>query len=410
MPEMQRHQMLRILITDGDNRSSLALTRSLGRKGHQLYVTANHSKSLASSSRFCSQGGLPVPDPLLYGKAYIDEIAKLVKQNSIDVIFPMTEHSIYLLNTVRDSLSAQAILACPTQPIMQAVSDKSALFKLAENLQVPIPKTIHLSGIDDLPHAIAQIDNYPVVIKPALSRLFVNGRCYPGGVRYADSLPKLEQLYASNPVLRFPSIIQEKIIGPGTGLFTLYEKNRHLALFSHKRLSEKPPAGGVSVVSKSVPLDEEMVLSADRLLSAVGFSGVAMVEFKRDLKDGKAKLMEINGRFWGSLQLAIACGIDFPALYLDYLHGKCPLSPKIDYLAGHKLKWFWGTLDHLIIRLRNSSMSLNLPDDAPSKWRVICDFLKIREDNASFDVFNSRDLEPFLYESVSYFKAIGKRA
>ena len=136
---------------------------------------------------------------------------------------------------------------------------------------------------------------------------------------YAENKAILENLYKTKEVLKYPSMIQEKIIGPGTGLFTLYDKNRHLALFSHKRIREKPPSGGVSVVSESVPLDNEMVDAADKLLSAVGWTGVAMVEFKRDVRDGKAKLMEINGRFWGTLQLAVASGVDFPVLLIEYL-------------------------------------------------------------------------------------------
>ena len=159
-------------------------------------------------------------------------------------------------------------------------------------------------------------------------------------------------------------MIQEKIIGPGTGLFTLYDTNRHLALFSHRRIREKPPSGGVSVVSESVPLDKEMVAAADKLLSAVGWTGVAMVEFKRDLKDGKAKLMEINGRFWGTLQLAVSSGVDFPVLLLEYLQGKPPADPIANYEIGHKLKWFLGTLDHLIIRLKNRDIDLNLPPNS----------------------------------------------
>ena len=82
---------------------------------------------------------------------------------------------------------------------------------------------------------------------------------------------------------------------------------------------EKPPSGGVSVFSESVSLEDEMVLSAEKLLSAVGWTGVAMVEFKRDLKDGRAKLMEINGRFWGHSNWQFRPGLIFqPFLLITY--------------------------------------------------------------------------------------------
>ncbi|MCK4536461.1 MAG: ATP-grasp domain-containing protein [Desulfuromonadales bacterium] len=392
---------MNVLITDGENRSALAVTRSLGRKGCRVVVTGKEARSLASSSKFCQQG-LPVPDPLLDGADYVKAIGEIVAREAIDVIFPMTEQSIHLLNQDRGRLPGRAVLASPPAAKMQAVADKVSLFQLAEKLGVPVPRTLYLTGPEDLAARVCEIDRYPVVVKPTLSSIPEVQGFISGGVRYAKSQGELERLYGTQKALRYPSMIQEKIEGPGTGLFSLYDNDRHLALFSHRRLREKPPSGGVSVVSESVPLDEEMVDAADRLLSVVEWSGVAMVEFKRDLRDGQAKLMEINGRFWGTLQLAIACGVDFPGLLLDHLQGNTPPSPIRDYRVGYKLKWFFGTLDHLLIRLKYSGEKLNLPSSSPSRQQSIIDFLKVREKNTSFDVFERNDPGPFWFEGRSY--------
>ena len=395
--------MKNVLVTDGENRSTLAVTRSLGRRGYQVMVTAQKARSLASCSKFCRQG-LSVPDSMHNGADYANAIIEIAVRESIDVILPMTEQTIHLLNQVRDKLPRTTVLACPLAEKMQAVADKSALFRLAEKLRVPVPHTLFLSGAGDLSAFVGEIKRYPVVVKPALSMIPEGEKFLAAGVRYAASREELVQLYATSSVLRYPSMIQEKIVGPGTGLFTLYDVDHHLALFSHCRLREKPPSGGVSVVSESVPLDEEMVESAGRLLSAVGWNGVAMVEFKRDQRDGKAKLMEINGRFWGSLQLAIDCGVDFPSLLLDHLEGK-NLSPLIrDYREGQKLKWFFGTLDHLLIRLKSSGEKLNLPPNSPSKWETVADFLKVWEKNTYFDVFDRHDKGPFWFEGCLYLR------
>ena len=396
---------MKILVTDGENRSALAVTRSLGKQGHSVQVVAARSKSLASSSRYCLRG-IAVPDPQHNGAAFVSAICELSVKEKFDVIFPMTEQSIYLLNSVRDSLPKKTVLGCPPESMMQAVSDKSTLYHLAEDLHIPIPHTIYLTGIDDLNAAIRQIYSYPVVVKPALSKIPSNKGFLSAGVRYASNRHELEQLFATSAVLRYPSLIQEKIVGPGTGLFTLYDRDRHLALFSHKRLREKPPTGGVSVVSESVSLDEEMVEASDRLLSSVGWTGVAMVEFKRDQRDGKAKLMEINGRFWGSLQLAVNCGVDFPGLYLEYLHGKNPGTLVSDYRVACKLKWILGTLDHLISQLKKSTKELDPPQGHPSKMQALLDFLRIWEKNTTYDVFDRMDIGPFAFEVKSYLRYI----
>lgn len=396
-------QMAKILITDGDCRSALAATRSLAKNGHTVIVTAANAKSIASCSRYCSKRFV-VPDPMIYGNAYTSEICELVERENINIILPMTEQSIYLLNPARKQLATNVKLGCPEESMMNTVSDKYQLFKNAEKMKVPIPRTFFIDGIEDLNETLDKIDNYPIVVKPALSKRTTANGFLSGSVRYAENRSELEIIYQNYPVLQYPSLIQEKIIGPGTGLFTLYDKNRHLSLFSHRRLREKPPWGGVSVVSESVPLDDEMVAAADRLLSEVGFTGVAMVEFKRDRRDGKAKLMEINGRFWGTLQLAISCGVDFPLLYLDYLEEKRPLFRNRSYMIGHKLKWLFGTLDHLIINLKKDSS-----DDIISKFRSIFDFLNYFESNTSYDVFNLDDLYPFICEALIYFREAVKR-
>lgn len=394
---------MNVLVTDGESRSALAVTRSLGRKGCRVIVTGSTASTLASTSRFCDLG-CQVPDPLQQSADYVRFVAEIVARETVDLVFPMTEQSIHLFNCGRDMLPSRTILACPSSDLMAAVSDKSALFALADKLNVPIPRTLYLTNATELAAVIDQIDRYPVVIKPAYSRVIDGNGFLSGGVRYASTPAELKQIYASSRVLNYPSMIQEKIIGPGTGLFTLYDVDHHLALFSHRRLREKPPSGGVSVVSESVKLDQEMVDDSARLLSAVGWRGVAMVEFKRDQRDGKAKLMEINGRFWGSLQLAINCGVDFPALLLDYINGVGPHSLTADYRVGQKLKWFFGTLDHLLIRMKNCDEKLNLTTDSPSRLRAVVDFLKIFEANTSFDVYDRFDPAPFRFEAWTYLR------
>jgi predicted ATP-grasp superfamily ATP-dependent carboligase len=394
-----------ILITDGENRSSLAATRSLGRKNHRILVCSKKLRNISAASRYCA-GSFCVPDPLRDGRAYREAIFDIVKREAVDIIYPMTDHSISLLNRFRSILPPNVILACVPEEKMRLISDKSHLFRVAARLGVPIPGTLHLNHAEELGEHWDRLPQFPVVIKPGLSQIPHGDGFISGGVMYADSRETLHQLYTTRPALRYPSMIQEKINGAGTGLFTLYDKDRHLALFSHRRLREKPPSGGVSVVSESVALDPQMVEDAARLLSAVEWTGVAMVEFKRDERDGRAKLMEINGRLWGTLQLAIACGVDFPSLLMDYLKGKDPSITPGRYKTGHKLKWFLGTLDHLAIRLKNRREALNLIPGSPSKGRALMQFLHIWEKNTSFDVFDWDDPSPFRCEAVAYLQQI----
>jgi len=399
------NQRLTVLVTDGENRSSLAVTRSLGRFGCKVVVTGLQKKNLASSSRYCVDR-YAVPSPLHDGPTYLATILGILSNQKIDILFPMTEPTILLLAEYRDQFPEYTILACPALEKIRTIFDKFAVFRLAQENGIAIPKTLFVDNRDDFFGKKNTVHQFPVVIKPAMSKIPIKDGFLSTGVRYAHDKAELEKLYEKELALDFPSMIQEKVIGPGTGLFTLFQNGRHLALFSHQRLREKPPSGGVSVVCESVALDEEMVEASQKLLAAVDWQGVAMVEFKRDIRDGQAKLMEINGRFWGSLQLAIASGVDFPVLFLHQLTQSAQKRVADDnYRIGLRMKWFLGTLDHLIIRLRHKESTLNLPPGSGSKTDALYEFLKLKEKNSVFDVIDRKDIGPFWSELQAYLIA-----
>jgi predicted ATP-grasp superfamily ATP-dependent carboligase len=392
---------MNVLVTDGDNRSALAVTRSLGRKGCNVFVAGKDPGNLSACSKYCRRA-FTTPDPISDGVNNARAIGEIVVSERINVIFPMTEQSVYCLNEARGQLGERVVLACAPPDKMEAVSNKYKLFQLAEKLGVAIPETLYVMDVDDFLVQRARITHFPVVVKPAFSKIKDGDRIISTRVMCAATPGELDRLYEMKPELRFPSLIQEMIVGEGTGLFTLFDHDRHLELFSHRRILEKPPSGGVSVLSESVPLDDEMVESARKLLSEVGWQGIAMVEFKRDIRDGRAKLMEVNGRFWGSLQLAVSSGVDFPALCLDYHLGAQLPSLLSDYLVGHRLKWVYGIIDHLIIRLKQGDDSFNLPPGAPSRGQVIWEILQFVDKHTSSDVFDLKDLRPIISETKTY--------
>ncbi|MEA5115725.1 MAG: ATP-grasp domain-containing protein [Geobacteraceae bacterium] len=396
---------MNILITDGENRSSLVTCRSLGRRGHNIFVSGKDHRNISSSSAFCRKY-YKVTDPSHDVVAYANDLLEIVDRESIEVVFPMTEQSIYCLNRIRSEISEQAILACALSEKMEAVSNKYKLFQLAEHLGVEIPHTVFVENYSDYQEKRKMVISFPVVVKPSFSKLLVGGKILSGSVMYAHDADELDRLYEKMAILDRPSLIQEMIVGEGAGLFTLFDGDKHLVLFSHRRLLEKPPSGGVSVLSESVAIDNGIVEAARKLLTHVGWQGVAMVEFKRDIRDGRAKLMEINGRFWGSLQLAVSAEVDFPTLCLDYYLGKKPASLFADYRVGQRLKWHLGILDHLIIRVKKGDRNLNLPPGTPGIAHVMSELICFNDGRTSYDVYDCKDKRPFYTELMNYIKNI----
>jgi len=219
--------------------------------------------------------------------------------------------------------------------------------------------------------------------------------------------PELRYLWQDvrSDLARRPSLIQERIVGPGVGVFVLFDRGTLVADFAHRRLREKPPAGGASVLSESAPVDARLRDQAIRLLGPIGWHGVAMMEYKQDHRTGEFFLMEVNGRFWGSLQLAITAGVDFPFLASQLATGQRPEAPR-PYTVGVKNRWLCGDVDHLLLRLCRSERSLQLPPGAPSRWRALADFLKFAEPGLHYDVDARDDPRPSMYELRRYAGAL----
>jgi predicted ATP-grasp superfamily ATP-dependent carboligase len=177
----------------------------------------------------------------------------------------------------------------------------------------------------------------------------------------------------------------------------LFDRGRLICEFGHRRLREKPPAGGVSVLRESTVVAPSLRQHATRLFSGLRWHGVAMTEFKQDAQTGALYLMEVNGRFWGSLQLAIDAGLDFPWLVSQLALGRRPYSGP-PYRVGVRSRWLLGDLDHLYLRLFKTNHELQLPPSSPSRVRTVVDFLKFQQQGMQYEIARFDDFRPFLHE------------
>jgi predicted ATP-grasp superfamily ATP-dependent carboligase len=237
-----------------------------------------------------------------------------------------------------------------------------------------------------------------VVIKPA--RSINQGELHK--VAYADDRAALDSMLRDMSAQAFPVMVQRRIIGYGAAVSILRWDGKLVAAFAHRRIRENPPSGGASVVSESVAPDPVLVARSLALLERFDWNGVAMVEFKIDDATGEAWLMEVNPRFWGSLQLAVDAGVDFPRLFIGCLLGGA-VSPVTSYRVGRRLRHLWGDVDRLIARLRHSRAELSLPPNAPGRLRNLVEFLAPRR-GQRHEVLRLGDLRPFLVETRSWFE------
>lgn len=336
-----------IIVLDGNENQSVAAVRSLAAAGHEVIVGAETSWSKAGWSRACSSTfAYPSPEHDVAG--FLDVVVSRVFSAGGPVVLPMTERS--LLPLSRDRARIQAAggrLVLPDhQQVLQACS-KPATSVLARQLGIRVPETVTLGDDPVEARRVAAELAYPVVLKPAMSH-------EPGGQQVRSTGAPL---YASTPSEFIESwhalsrrcetmLVQPFIPGSGTGYFALVRHGEVLADFAHRRIRDIRPTGSGSAVRESIAMTELLREPSQRLLRALAWHGVAMIEY-RERPDGQLVFLEVNGRFWNSLPLAVASGVDFPRLLVE-LEATGTVGPQPPYRVGLRCRWWLGDMRHLL--------------------------------------------------------------
>jgi len=336
------------------------------------------------------------------GKTFLGFLQNELRAHPHEVLIPMTDVTLQLISAARQSFLPLVNLPFPDEAHVGLVQDKRQVILQALQLGISCPET-HMFRESEKVTDLARQVRFPVVLKPRFSRFFRDGNWVSGRVEFADSPETLISTYhRMHALIPFP-LVQERLEGEGRGVFLLIWNGELKAAFCHRRLREKPPWGGVSVYCESLPLEMGQVEKSFDLLKALGWQGVAMVEYKTDRRDGQSKLMEVNGRFWGSLQLAIDAGMNFPLLLYRLAAGE-EVAPQFEYKAGVKSRWLLGDLDHLWIRFKRSRIINGLPYSGPSRLRTLLSFLKFYERDLRYEVLRLDDPAPGWHEIKSYLR------
>lgn len=330
---------MKVFVADGGERTSLAIARSLGRKGIEIHCGERYRLSATSLSRYCTKSFV-YPDPQADCQGFMRWLVELLKNGGYDAVYSSREVTTIPISYYKKTLEKYVKVPYPDYGRLVMTHDKARTLRRALECGVSVPRTHFLENMDDLKKIPDDIE-YPLVVKPRYKTFWVRGKprmlkvTSRNYVRDAGELARMSQeIYGQCG--RMP-LVQEYIRGTGYGVEVLFNHGEPRAVFMHKRLREYPITGGASTLRESI-YDELFIGPALRLMKSLAWHGVAMVEFKLDEKDGAPKLMEINGRFWGSLPLSIVAGVDFPYL-LHKITMEGDVEPVLDYTKGVRCRW-----------------------------------------------------------------------
>jgi predicted ATP-grasp superfamily ATP-dependent carboligase len=361
-----------VFVTDGHWRKTLAVVRSLGRRG--IRVTIGESTRIATSffSKYCSKRVI-YPSPFRDPGGFLQHLRREVA-TGYRALLPMEEETLLLVARHRDLFERLVFLPIGQYEKIQFVRDKERLLKFAMEKGIPCPRTSFFTTPDELKKSRVE---FPAVIKPRIS----SGAF---GVRYVVEAQNLLPAYLAVHQKYPHPLVQERIPreGDSLGVSALFDENSKVkAAFVHRRLREFPISGGPSTLRESVSHPQVLELGLS-LLKALDWIGVAMVEFKMDSRDNTPKLMEVNPRFWGSLQLAIFSGVDFPYLIYRMARGE-RFEPVLTYEVGRRCRWLLpGDLFHFLTN--------------PNRFHLSPSFFDFFNENTCYDIISIKDPWPVL--------------
>jgi predicted ATP-grasp superfamily ATP-dependent carboligase len=339
----------RILILDGHTNQALACVRALGEAGHEVFVASRRRLALGGWSRHC-RGRFRLAGESVEAFAAMRAWAF---GNGVGVVLPMTERSCVLMNAGRAQWEAAGVrVGCATEDVLAPAFDKGQTYERARACGVRTPPARVPASLEECVEAAEEV-GYPCVVKQRRSHAWDGARFLPTlGPAYVGRREELAEAVESRRQGADWPLVQGYVAGAGKGVFALCDGGRAVAWFAHERLRDTRPTGAASSLRRSIPLDARLREPAERLLRELKWHGPAMVEFRDDGVSPPC-LMEVNGRFWGSLQLAIDAGVNFPAMWVSLLEGQ-RVEPSTAYDEGVALRWLWGDVKRFLRILRGA--------------------------------------------------------
>ncbi len=321
---------------------SLPVIRALGKSGIPVISAEREvcpdGRALGFYSKY-SKNNIFLSDAETSPDGFIDDLRVVSStQNERPVIIPVGITSLLAMCEKRAEINKFADAALPSIGSIRIANDKSSLIPFARSMGIPVPETTFKRSGESA-ESFSERIAYPAVIK--LPRGEMLGLNPNERYKIVKSRDEFISEYSKMEKLDGDILVQQYIEGDGYGVSAVFGKNHEpLEIFCHKRLREYPASGGPSCFCESADMPELAELAV-KLLRALDWVGVAMVEFRGNAENG-FYLMEINPRFWGSCALAPNSGCNIPLALYRAACGEC--APRFEkfvpnYKVGHRMRF-----------------------------------------------------------------------
>lgn len=325
-----------VLVLGAGLRTTVTIARSLHRQNIPVIVAPVTPAEPAIPSR-AIQKHVRFPDFRVKRDDFIRELTGLIQTEGVDMIMPTGDGAMAALAQHYETLAHLVHIGSPPPAVMERVLNKNLTLAAAQKCGIPIAASRLIENPSEIGTRIEGLQ-YPLIAKPMVRDGKNRYR-----IKYFVTPKELFNSIAEDDEWLRGALLQEYVPGVGKGIGVLMHKGAPIAMFQHRRAKEFPYTGGVSVTAEAEKIDPVLRDLAVALLREIEWQGIAMVEYRYNPADKRFVLMEINGRYWGSLFLAAQAGVDFPYYEWQLAHGEQPKVPK-DYAYGIRARWMAGDI------------------------------------------------------------------
>lgn len=308
---------MKVFVFEGLTRECLAVVRSLGRYGIEVELGDCHRVNPTRFSKYVSNFYY-YPDPKTREDDFTSWLLKHVKAHDYDMIFPLNDHIFNVCTKHQDELRRYTNLVVNDFGTFEMARDKRLTLKYAKKMGLPIPHTWFPDTEEDIQKILQKNPPFPLLLKPSKS----------SGSRGLKIIRRKEELLQDFISLRdeYGDMLLQDFI-PGHEILDVpmifNTKGEHRGSLVNNRIRMFPKEAGPNIAGHAI-INEPLRQNSVELMKAINWKGVALAEFKMDPRDNTPKLMEINPRFWGTTQLGISSGIDWPRMLFQIaVEGDC---------------------------------------------------------------------------------------
>jgi len=316
--------------------NGLGVIRALGENGIKVMALDSNKKAVGRYSKYTTEFKV-VTDPSLNDAKFIDELIEFGKRSKWKpVLFPTNDTWSIAISKHKQRLEKYFLTYNSDYSVIKKIVDKSAFYKMMEEENILIPKTYHIRNYNELKKYKDQLI-YPLILKPN-ARMEVNRN--PHQVRVYNLnrmvvINKYDDFFKHKLLIeKYDFLIQQKIEGLSNKMFTIgiyADKDSNVrAVFSGRKVRGFPVDHGDCFAGETYWVDE-LVEQSKKIVKILGYTGIAEIEYKYNVNDGRYYLIEMNPRTWSWIGITPKAGVNLPLIaYKDLIGEDIPKYMEMD--------------------------------------------------------------------------------